>query len=90
MTMRENIAKAVFNEISKGQPGGKKYWETAPTEVKLFCYGITDAALEALSEPTKEMLWAGDESIDTCTKLDPCDKAAKHCWGDMISAARKI
>lgn len=38
-------------------------------------------------KPTEEMVWVGRESIDTCTKLDPCDKAAEHCWADMLSAA---
>lgn len=52
-----------------------------------WCETVARAAIAAMREPTEAMLWAGSESIDTCTKLDPCGKAAKHCWSDMIDAA---
>jgi hypothetical protein len=38
-------------------------------------------------KPTEDMLWVGRESILTCTKEDPCGKAAEHCWADMVGAA---
>ena len=89
MTMRENIAKAVFTEISKGsgQPGGKKYWETSPKEVKLFCYAITDAVMEAMKEPTEAVL---DAYNSHCAAEGTFDSPiGEDVWRVMIEAAAK-
>lgn len=57
----------------------------------LSAYGIRARALlpviRAHLEPTSEMLAIGNEAVDTCTKVDPCDNPAKHIWADMLAAS---
>jgi hypothetical protein len=43
--------------------------------------------IRAHLEPTSEMLAIGNEAVDTCTKVDPCDNPAKHIWADMLAAS---
>jgi hypothetical protein len=51
MTIRESIAKAIFNEMAKDSAGSKKlYWETAPKEVKDYCLRLADVAIEVVEE----------------------------------------
>lgn len=57
----------------------------------LSSYGLRARALipviRAHLEPTSEMLAIGNEAVDTCTKVDPCDNPAKHIWADMLAAS---
>lgn len=46
-------------------------------------------AVEAMREPTDAMEWAGDEAAQTCVKDDPCGKAGRHVWADMMDEALK-
>ena len=43
--------------------------------------------IRAHLEPTSEMLAIGNDAVDTCTKVDPCDNPAKHIWADMLAAS---
>ena len=88
MDMTEKVAKALFADYQKSAlgPDLTQTWSTLPNHAKDHAYSQARAAIAAMREPTEKMLDAGDISIDAC-RSDPCGKAARHCWGDMIDAA---
>ena len=61
--------------MADSRPGGKKYWETSPQEVKLFCYAITDAALEAMRDSLRLKEMDGNASLEELSELDGISEA---------------
>ena len=62
-----------------------EYWSRFTSQATA-AITATLTGLIAEGMPTEAMLWAGDEAAQTCMIDDPCGKAGKHVFTDMISA----
>lgn len=60
MTMREKIARAIFDRYaSHAMPLGNPEWNQQEEYRQQQFFGLVDAALDALMEPTEAMIKAG-------------------------------
>lgn len=91
MNMRTRIAKAVFNELARGNgTSGGKFWETAPKEVQGFCFSITDVVLVEMREPTSGMIAQADFMTPAGLHwgTDEGEHGNHIIWRGMIDAAK--
>ena len=82
MTMREKMARAI---LAKADP--KTAWDDMPDIARERAFGLTDAALSALEEPTEAMVRAAP-----CRTLDRRDTGPTHyhdIFRAMIRAAKE-
>lgn len=77
MTMRERIARAHAGVMERN---GFQPWDALDKTAKEICYEHADAALDALMEPTHEMIAAA---------FDAGDDGAGIGWQAMIRAAKE-
>ena len=82
--MIERVARAIY----QGRNGyGCRAWGSLPKLHHAPYLADAKAAIEAMREPTDDMVRHGTYTLDICMKDDPCGRAAQHMWGDMITAA---
>lgn len=91
MILIEKIAKALHDDLAResSSDGHKRYWETAPVQVKMLClrqakvaYEVTMAELE---KPTPEMLDAGAAYIGFHSEASGGKKQdANHAFQAML------
>lgn len=81
MTMIEKIAKALHDDLALASSGDghRRYWETAPVQVRELCRRQARVALSAALEASDEMIAAGNEW--------DCAPQAGEVWKAMIIAA---
>jgi hypothetical protein len=72
MTMRDKIAKALFKAMSPPD-GRKRYFETAPREVKDFTLTLADVAILEMKDYLRLKEMDGTASLSELTELDALD-----------------
>lgn len=71
MTTRESIAKSIFNEMAKDSAGAKKlYWETAPREVKDYCFRLADVSIQQMVDCLRLKEMDGTATLAELSELD--------------------
>lgn len=87
MNMVEKVARATYSKFMEGVEGLEPSWDELPEYHQWRLKEATKAAIEAMREPTEEMMKAGvnqDSTIDSEAHA-PC---VRH-WEAMIDAALK-
>ncbi len=80
----EAMARCIHAELSRANV--MAYLDMPDTTPETLARSLLPI-IRAHLEPTSEMLAIGNEAVDTCTKVDPCDNPAKHIWADMLAAS---
>ena len=62
MDMIERVAQRLFQNMAASDNGA---WETADPMITRACMSYARAAIEAMREPTEEMLTAGEDYTDS-------------------------
>lgn len=83
MSMVEKIAKALHDDLALASSGDghRRYWETAPVQVRELCRRQARVALSAALEPTEFML------AENCDAYGEPIGRGEDFWKAMIIAA---
>lgn len=76
--MIEKVARAIFEQFKRAL-GGEGGFDDLTGEERLVMTGLARAAIEAMREPTKEMIIAGNDTIDECIDFWNYDSGAGYC-----------
>lgn len=87
--VRERLARILWKRYLTDEAATEERWQTQ----KRHYLADVDAILNALSEPSEEMLKAGDEALSLCWSLEHGegldDNPPEPIWQAMIKAAKE-
>lgn len=91
-SMVERVARAMaLQENAARKASGFNYhgalddWENLSETVRNMRRATARAAIEAMRDPTPEMVKLGSYGFEAC-RADHCPDAVRHIWADMIGA----